>query len=111
MVTIILINNNWEQVKDLSDIVCIVEENIGYEFAREVERICGEPSADLELEIIQLESKIEDMKTQTNDYNDMSASLNYLDEQLDKLEEYIDDNDDGTDFMEGMRKAYKMIER
>lgn len=93
----VLINNNWERVKDLSDIVRIVEENIGDEFAREVERICGEPSADLELRIIQLENKIEDMETQTNDYDDISASLDYLNEQLDK--------------MEGMIKAYKMIER
>ena len=111
MASIVLINNNWEQIKDLSDIVRIVEESIGFEFAREVERICGEPSADLELEIIQLESKIEDMKTRTNDYDDISASLDYLNEQLDKLENYIDNNDDGTNFMEGMRKAYKMVER
>ena len=73
--------------------------------------MCGELSADLEERIIQLESKIEDMETQTNDYDDISASLNYLNEQLDKLENYIGDNDDGTDFMEGMRKAYKMIAR
>ena len=111
MAAIVYINNNWEQVKDLSDIVRIVKENIGDEFTREVERICGEPGADLELRIIQLESQIEDMETQTNDYNDISASLDYLNEQLDKLEKYIDDNADGTDFMEGMRRAYKMIER
>ena len=111
MSTIVYINNNCEQVKDLSDIVRIVKENIGDEFAREVERICGEPSADLELRLIQLESKIEDMETQANDYNDISASLDYLNEQLDKLENYIDDNADSTDFMEGMIKAYEMIER
>lgn len=31
--------------------------------------------------------------------------------KIDKLENYIDENKDGTDFMEGMIKAYKMIER
>lgn len=107
----VMINNNWEQVKDLSDIIRIVEENIGYEFAREVEKVCGEPSEDLKLRIIQLESKIEDMETRTNDYDDISASLDYLNNQLDKLENYIIENDNGTDFMEGMRRAYKMIER
>lgn len=111
MIDIVLINNNWEQVKDLSDIVRIVKENIGDEFAREVEKICGEPSADLEDRIIQLESQIEDMEIQTNDYDDISQSLDYLNEQLDKLEKYIAVNDDGTEFMEGMRKAYKMIAR
>ena len=35
----IMINGNWEQVKDLSDIVRIVKENIGDEFAKKVEEI------------------------------------------------------------------------
>lgn len=35
----IMINGNWEQVKDLSDIVRIVKENIGDEFAQKVEEI------------------------------------------------------------------------
>ena len=64
----IMINENWEQVKDLSNVLRIVSENIGSEFAQKVE-------------------------------------------EIDKLEKYIDDNLDGTDFMEGMRKAFEMIER
>ncbi len=36
----VFINGNWEQIKDLSDIVRIVKENIGDKFAREVNRIC-----------------------------------------------------------------------
>lgn len=35
----IMINGNWEQVKDLSDIVRIVNGNIGYEFAQKIEEI------------------------------------------------------------------------
>lgn len=35
----IMINGNWEQVKDLSDILRIVSENIGDEFAQKVEEI------------------------------------------------------------------------
>lgn len=34
-----MINGNWEQVKDLSDILRIVSENIGYEFAQKVKEI------------------------------------------------------------------------
>lgn len=34
-----MINGQWEQVKDLSDILRIIYENIGYEFARKVEEI------------------------------------------------------------------------
>lgn len=39
----IMINGNWEQVKDLSDVLRIVSENIGSEFAQKVEEICSEP--------------------------------------------------------------------
>lgn len=46
-----------------------------------------------------------------NDYDDILESLNYLNDQIDKLEEYIDANADGTEFMEGVREAFKMIER
>lgn len=35
----IMINRNWEQVKDLSDVLRIVSENIGEEFAQKVEEI------------------------------------------------------------------------
>ncbi|MCM1232311.1 MAG: hypothetical protein NC489_19485 [Ruminococcus flavefaciens] len=38
----IMINENWEQIKDLSDIIRIVNENIGYEFAQKVEEIFEE---------------------------------------------------------------------
>lgn len=35
----IMINGNWEQVKDLSDVLRIISENIGSEFAQKVEEI------------------------------------------------------------------------
>lgn len=34
-----MINGTWEQVKDLSDVLRIVSENIGSEFAQKVEEI------------------------------------------------------------------------
>lgn len=107
----VLINDNWEQIKDLSDVLRIVKENIGDEFAREVEKICGEPSEELQARFYELESELEDLEVQTNDYDDILQSLDYLNDQLDKLKEYIDENEDGTNFMEGMIKAYDMIER
>ena len=107
----IMINGNWEQVKDLSDIVRIVNENIGYEFAYKVEEICGEPSEELFAAYQKLENEKEELEQRYNDYEDILESLDYLNEQIDKLENYIDENSDSTDFMEGMRKAYDMIER
>lgn len=38
----IMINGIWEQVKDLSDVLRIVSENIGDEFAQKVEEIFEE---------------------------------------------------------------------
>ena len=106
-----MINRNWEQVNDLSDIIRIVKENIGDEFAQKVEEICGEPSEELFADFQKLKYEKEELEQTYNDYDDILTSLDYLNEQIDKLEKYIDENADGTDFMEGMRKAYNMIER
>ena len=107
----IMINENWEQAKDLSDVLRIVSENIGSEFAQKVEEICGEPSEELFAAYQKLKSEKDELDQRCNDYGDILESLDYLNEQIDKLEKYIDDNLDGTDFMEGMRKAFEMIER
>jgi len=106
-----MINGNWEQVKDLSDVLRIVSEKIGSEFAQKIEEICDEPSEELYLAYLKLENEKDELEQRCNDYDDILESLDYLNEQIDKLEEYIDENADGTDFMEGMIKAFEMIER
>ena len=107
----IMINGNWEQIKDLSDVLRIVSENIGSEFAQKVEEICGKPSEELLTAYYKLEREKDELEQRCDDQDDILESLDYLNEQIDKLEEYIDKNADGTDFMEGMRKAFEMIER
>lgn len=107
----VMINENWEQVKDLSDVLRIVSENIGSEFAQKVREICGEPSEELYAAYQKLENEKDELEQRCNDYDDILESLDYLNDQIDKLEEYIDENKDGTDFMEGMIKAFEMIER
>ncbi len=107
----IMINGNWEQAKDLSDVLRIVSENIGNEFSQKVEEICGEPSEELYAAYQKLENEKDELEQRCNDYDDILESLNYLNDRIDKLEEYIDENKDGTDFMEGMIKAFEMIER
>ncbi|MBD5534641.1 MAG: hypothetical protein HDQ99_03065 [Lachnospiraceae bacterium] len=107
----IMINKNWEQVKNLSDILRIVSENISDEFAKKVEEICGEPTEELTAAFQKLKSENEDLEQRCNDYDDILASLDYLNEQIDKLESYIDENDEETEFMDGIKEAYKMIER
>jgi hypothetical protein len=107
----IMINGNWEQVKDLSDVIRIVSENVGSEFAQKVEEICGESSEELYATYQKLENEKDELEQRCNDYDDISESLDYLNEQIDKLEKYIDDNADGSDYMRGMEKAFEMIER
>lgn len=96
----IMINGNWEQVKDLSDVLRIVLENIGDEFAQKVENIFQyneDKIEELEIDIAELRLKEDHLKD--------------LNKQLDILENYIDENKDGTDYMRGMEKAYDMIAR
>ena len=97
MAAIVYINNNWEQVKDLSDIVRIVKENIGDEFAREVEKICGEPSADLEEENLMLGNKIDNLKSTQKELRELFIKVLNLavEEQLsdEKADELLDDFD------------------
>lgn len=96
----IMINGMWEQVKDLSDVIRIVSENIDDEFAQKVEEIFQ----DNEDKIEELEIDISELRLKENNLKD-------LNKQLDILENYIDENKDGTDYMGGMRKAYDMIAR
>lgn len=96
----IMINGNWEQVKDLSDILRIVSENIGSEFALKVEEIFKDN-----------ENKIEELEIDISELRLKEDHLKDLNKQLDILENYIDKNKDGTDFMWGMEKAYDMIAR
>lgn len=96
----IMINGNWEQVKDLSDILRIVSENISDEFAQKVENIFQyneDKIEELEIDIAELRLKEDHLKD--------------LNKKLDILENYIDENKDGTDYMKGMEKAYDMIAR
>lgn len=96
----IMINGNWEQVKDLSDVLRIVSENIGSEFAQKVNEIFGNN-----------ENKIEELEVDISELRLKENCLRDLNRCLDILENYIEENKDGTDFMVGMEKAFEMIER
>lgn len=95
-----MIKGNWEQVKDLSDVIKIASENIGDEFGQKIKEIFEENEykiEELEMDISELRLKVDCMKD--------------LNKQLDILENYIDENKDGTDYMRGMEKAYDIIKR
>ena len=95
-----MINGNWEQVKHLSDVLRIVSENIGSEFAQNVEEIFESN-----------ECKIEELEMDISKLRLKEDVLKDLNRRLDILENYIDENNDGTDYMRGMEKAFEMIGR
>ena len=95
-----MINGNWEQVKDLSDVLRIVSENIGDEFAQKIKEIFESN-----------ECKIEELEMDISELRLKEYHLKELNKQLDILEDFIEENKDGTDYMRGMEKAYDMIER
>ena len=111
MIQIILINNNWEQVNDLSDVIRIISENIGLDFARKVEEVCDDSKEidRLEERIYDLKSKIEDLECELIGYDDTISDLDDLHNNINKLQEYIDEMDDGSDYMNGVKTAYDMI--
>ena len=96
----IMINGNWEQVKDLSDVIKIASENIGDEFGQKIKEIFEEN-----------EYKIEELEMDISELRLKEDQLKDLIKQLDILEDYIEKNKGGTDYMRGMEKAYDMIER
>lgn len=91
-----MVNGNWEQVKDLSDILRIVSENIGDEFGQKIKEIFEEN----EYKIEELEMNISELKLKVDCMKD-------LNKQLDILENYIDENKDGTDYMRGYGKGIR----
>ena len=96
----IMIKGNWEQVKDLSDVIKIASENIGDEFGQKIKEIFEENKY-----------KIEELEVDISELRLKEDQLKDLIKQLDILEDYIEKNKDGTDYMRGMEKAYDMIER
>lgn len=96
----IMINGNWEQVKDLTDVLRIVSENIGDEFGQKIKGIFEDNKC-----------KIEELEMDISELRLKEDSLKDLIKQLDILKDYIEENKDGTDYMRGMEKAYDMIER
>ena len=103
----IYVNENWESVKDISDVIRIVSENINREVAEKVQYIYDN-NPKLE-RINELECELADLEIETSDYDEIYNSLSDLEHSLDKLDKYISNNDDGSDFIKGMKKAYQMI--
>lgn len=89
----IMINGNCEQVIDLSDVLRIVSENIGDEFAQKVEEICGEPSLELEEQNFILTNKIGNLSDRHKDIRKLFIEV------LDLANDFLK-NDEYDEFLE-----------
>ena len=58
----VMINGNWEQIKDLSDVLRIVSENIGDEFAQKVEEIFNEKEQKFTRDLQDIRSDLKEYK-------------------------------------------------
>lgn len=81
----IMINRNWEQVKDLSDILRIVSENIGDEFARKVEEIFKKIRIQLQEESENLFIEVLDMLGDSLDDNKYKQYIENINSIFDKI--------------------------
>lgn len=111
----ILINEYWEIVEDSYDVMKLIEENMGREFANKVRKIYGDEESVYELQyrIYELENELEEL---TLDYVEWDSASNQIDElncNLDMLKEYIDKYSIKTDsdsaYVSGLKDAYRMI--
>lgn len=111
----ILINGYWEIIKDSYDIIRIIEENIGSEFAQKVQKIYGteEQRAELQYRIRELEDELEELTLDYVEWDNASNQIDELNCNLDALEKHIEEYEVKTDsdkaYVSGLKDAYRMI--
>lgn len=66
----IMINNEWEQVEDINDIVRICSENISYEFSKTVESVMTTLENEYKYQIEFLEDEIQDLEDEITALNE-----------------------------------------
>ncbi len=81
----ILVNDNWEEVRDLQDVSRIIRENYNYDLADELDKLIPEHTDD---EYYDLQCEIDD---RNNEISALEDDLSYKDGELDKQDEEIED--------------------
>lgn len=80
----ILINDNWETIRDLSDVSKIIREYYNYDLADELDKLISEYDEDyynLKDELDEAQNEIKDLEYEINDLNEIISELE------DKIEE------------------------
>lgn len=101
----ILINNNWEYVNDIHDVIRITSECISEEFGRRVNEIFE----NLTEEIEHLEYRIDDLESQVSECEEAQDELDDLTYEINEVKRYIKKKKEDSEFINGMKEAIKMI--
>lgn len=108
----ILINEYWEIVEDPYDVMKIIEEVIGNEFAQKVREIYGDEESvdELRNRIYELESEVEELSFNCFEYEGSSIQADEFNENFEKLKYHIDNYNVKTDYdkayISGLKDAY-----
>lgn len=85
----ILINDNWEQVKDLQDVSNIIRENYNYELADKLDSLISEQSDE---KCYRLECELDELYMQNSSLEDdvavLESNIDELNKELEELREY-----------------------
>lgn len=108
----ILINEYWEAIEDPYDVMKIIEENIGREFANKMREIYGDEESvdELRNRIYELECEVDELSFNCFEYEGSSIQVDEFNENFEKLKDYIDNYNVETDYdkayISGLKDAY-----
>lgn len=92
----ILVNNNWEEIRDLEDVSRIIREKLNYDLANELDKLIPEHDDNdyfnLECDMAEMQNEISALEDE-NSYleglvDKLENEIEYLEKDIEKLEEY-----------------------
>lgn len=98
----ILVNDNWVEVRDLQDVSRIIRENYNYDLADKMDSLIEE-NYYTESEYWDLETELNDKE---NEIASMEDELSYKDEQIEDLEDEIESLKEKIEFLENELEGY-----
>ncbi len=87
----ILVNDNWEQVRDLQDISKIIRENYNEDLADELDKLIPEYTEEYERLQWDLNLKCEKISDLENEISSLESENENLENKIDELESKIEE--------------------
>ena len=97
----ILVNDNWEEVRDLQDVSKIIRENYNYDLADELDKLIPEHDDN---DYFGLECDMADMQNEISALEDENS---YLEGRVDELENKVEDLEKEIEKLEEYKAMYE----